>query len=266
MKSICFFTVIFVFLSNSWAADTGLTAFCKKLDKTLRQVNSSTASNCTSEKQTQLYTEPITYQGKTASVLTPDQAQSLFLEMAAQDHIAFNFPADGCFERANEMSRLMLLKGIKPLKGFLSARKDKDDVYRHYLQIPDKTKPDQPWRWTDHTAPVVIVKEKGKLVPYVIDPSVESKAVPFEQWKKNLTKHDKKIKLDSEIGRTGQYTLGSPLDMNFQDPDQLARLKVQVAKYKAYEKSDTGLSDYIGDELWERDDTDGKLDAMSGGN
>lgn len=266
MKFLCFLSVIFSFLSNSWAADPSLTAFCEQLDKTLRKVHSSPPSaSCPAEKQKALYTRPTTYQGKTASLLTPDEAQSLFKEMAAQDHIAFKFPADGCFERANEMTRLMLLKGIKPLKGFLSVKEEKGGGYKHYLQIPNVSKPDDPWRWTDHVAPVVMVQEKGQSVPYVIDPSVENKAVPFEQWKKNLMKHDKKIKLDIEIGRTGQYVIGSPLDMDFQDPEQVARLKKQIAKYKGYEQSKTGLADYIGDELWERDDTEGKLDAMSGG-
>ncbi|KYG65522.1 hypothetical protein AZI86_00130 [Bdellovibrio bacteriovorus] len=266
MKSLCFLSVFLVFLSNSWAAEPSLTSFCEHLDKTLRKVNSSApTASCHSEKQKALYTRPTTYQGKTTSLLTPDEAQSLFKEMAAQDHIAFKFPVDGCFDRANEMTRLMLLKGIKPLKGFLSVREEKGGGYKHYLQLADKAKPDDPWRWTDHVAPVVMVQDKGKMVPYVIDPSAETKAVTFEQWKKNLSKHDKKIKLDTEIGRTGQYVIGSPLDMDFQDPAQVERLKTQIAKYKSYEQSKTGLNDYIGDELWDRDDTEGKLDAMSGG-
>ena len=41
--------------------------------------------------------------------------------------------------------------------------------------------------WRYHVAPIVMVKVNGKNVPYVIDPSIFDKPVPYTEWKGKMT-------------------------------------------------------------------------------
>jgi hypothetical protein len=164
------------------------------------------------------------------------------------------------------MSQLMLKKNIKPLKAFLWV----DEGMGANLQLKNPENPHEPYTWTLHIAPVVMVKLNGKSVPYIIDPSAEDKAVPFDEWKKKLTAHNpKKYKkyIHSEIGRTGQFLPGSPdsLDKDYSDSKTMSKIDDDLKKMKVYEQSSSGVNDYLGDEMWRRDDEEGKLDAMSGG-
>jgi hypothetical protein len=114
------------------------------------------------------------------SILPLDQAKSLFDEMAAQPHIPFRFPEDGCYARGHEMSKLMEKKGVISGKVFLEGD----------LRVETPNSPKGYVQWWYHVAPIVLVEKNGKLEPYVIDPSIFSEPVPAEEWFAIQTRHE----------------------------------------------------------------------------
>jgi hypothetical protein len=149
------------------------------------------------------------------TVLSESDAQKLFVEMKGHSEIAFEFIVDGCIERAHEMSRLMLLEGIMPIKAFAYVESG------YLLQAPRPMKNGQPIEWWDHVAPAVLVNINGELIPYVIDPSIENKAVPSAQWMLTMTKGDPKSKAQLRFGTaTTLVRYGAQIDFNNQATNQ----------------------------------------------
>lgn len=156
------------------------------------------------------------------TVLSESDAQKLFVEMKGHSEIAFDFILDGCIERAHEMSRLMLLKGITPIKAFAYVESGP------LLLAPRPMKNGQPIEWWDHVAPAVLVPIKDELVPYVIDPSIENKAVPNTQWMLTMTKGNSASKAQLRYGRAAIFVRsGVQVDFNDQatNLDNLKELK-----------------------------------------
>lgn len=107
------------------------------------------------------------------TVLTLEEATQVFNELAENPEIPFGYPVDGCYARAQKMTILMEKKGIISGKAWVTG----DILVDTYMgQI----------NWIYHVAPVVLVQEKLETVPYVIDPSLHKKPVPFSEWKKNM--------------------------------------------------------------------------------
>ncbi len=104
------------------------------------------------------------------SILSPAEANQLFAEMAAVKYIPFGYPYDGCYARAHQMAILMENKGIISGKAFVAG-----DI------LIDTDVGEINWGY--HVAPVVFVQEKDGLVPYVIDPSLSKKIIPYTEWK-----------------------------------------------------------------------------------
>jgi hypothetical protein len=142
--------------------------------------------------------------------------------MKGHSEIAFDFILDGCIERAHEMSRLMLLKGIAPIKAFAFVESGP------LLQAPRRMKNGQAIEWWDHVAPAVLVQIKDELVPYIIDPSIESKAVPTAQWMLTMTKGISNSKAQLRFGKATIF-VRSGVQVDFSDQatnlDNLKELK-----------------------------------------
>jgi hypothetical protein len=109
------------------------------------------------------------------TLLSEKEAQNLFKEMAANKDIPFDFPFDGCYARAHTMTQIMEKKGIISGKAWVEGN----------LNVTSAEWGEVQWRY--HVAPVVMVKVGNKNVPYVIDPSIMDKPVPFETWKNKMT-------------------------------------------------------------------------------
>lgn len=99
--------------------------------------------------------------------------------MAKQEHIPFRYPEDGCHARAHEMSQLLEKMGYITGKVFIEGN----------LRVETKNSPKGYVEWWYHVAPIILVETRGKLEPYVIDPSVFDKPVPAEEWFAIQTRH-----------------------------------------------------------------------------
>jgi len=120
-----------------------------------------------------------------ASVLTPAQLSTVFNQLAQDKLIPFKYPEAGCFARAEEMSRLLDKDGIFSVKVFING----------YLHVETKNSPTGSVHWDYHVAPAVLLKENGKYVPMVIDPSLFDHAVSLDDWAKAQTSMDPYYKI-----------------------------------------------------------------------
>ena len=149
------------------------------------------------------------------AMVSPAQAQQLFALVAevtcapksiADPCIPFLYPDDGCWARAHEMCRLMLVSGLlapgqAPRKVWLDGQ----------LTVQTRNSPScsVPWGW--HVAPTLGVG--GGLL--VIDPSLFDEPVAFDRWKG----------LQGDDSAKGTETDGSVYNRNrdhtryFYDPD-----------------------------------------------
>ena len=113
------------------------------------------------------------------SVVTEPYAQRLFQQMAEQTHIPFQYPEDGCYARAHEMSRLLGKMGIQTGKVFVEGD----------LRVVTPHSPQGYVNWWYHVAPVLLVRIGKVDHVYVIDPSIAKKAIPVSEWVAMQTGH-----------------------------------------------------------------------------
>lgn len=118
------------------------------------------------------------------TVLTEDEAKSLYDEIASRDDIPFGYPLDGCYARAHKMVRIMEEQGVVAGKAFVEGQLYVDTKFGEV-------------GWGYHVAPVVLIKKDGKVLPYVFDPSLFDKPVPYEAWKGKMLAKKKSV-LESE--------------------------------------------------------------------
>ena len=109
--------------------------------------------------------------------LSITEVQALFKKALAMKDIPFGYKYDGCYARAHLMARRFEAEGIPTQKVWI-----KGDLYVPGTDIT----------WNYHVAPVIDVKEKdGVIRKYVIDPSLNDKAVPIDDWVASMKSHGK---------------------------------------------------------------------------
>ena len=109
--------------------------------------------------------------------LSVKEVQDLYKKAKSMSDIPFGYKYDGCYARAHVMARRFEAMGIPVEKAWIKGN----------LSVPGTD-----IQWNYHVAPVINVKdEKGNLVKYVIDPSLNDKAVPLDTWV-NTMSHDVK--------------------------------------------------------------------------
>ena len=136
-------------------------------------------------------TEEASYKGDTVSILSKEQADQLFAEFSMIPYMMFDYLHDGCFARAHEFALIAMANSIEMGKVFLT---DKEDVASLYPQewINNSSAP-IPYGfvgWRYHVAPYVLVKVKGKLIPYVFDIGVSNNPKSVEKWISSLIKDE----------------------------------------------------------------------------
>lgn len=114
------------------------------------------------------------------SVLSEEEVKTYFDDLAGREDIPYGYPMDGCYARAHKMVRLLEEQGVIAGKAFVEGELFVDTKYGEV-------------GWAYHVAPVVLVKTAGKVVPYVLDPSLFNKAVPFETWKAKMLAKKKAV-------------------------------------------------------------------------
>ncbi len=178
------FLLNLIFQNLSFALDTD--AFSKTLNKISPAVSAAgtvdykggcatCAQNYQNVKNYSLYSKD-NDQKIELSILSEDEANKLFKKIATRDDIPFGYPIDGCYARAHKMSRILEDEGIISGKAFVEGKLFVDTKFGEI-------------GWSYHVAPVVMVRKGGSVIPYIFDPSLFDKAVPFDTWKaKMMTK------------------------------------------------------------------------------
>jgi hypothetical protein len=108
-------------------------------------------------------------------VVSYQKAVEVFNWMAGQKDIAFRFPLDGCYARAQLMVERMLQKGYRPRKVWAVAHGEE-------LYARTKNHPSGHVTWAYHVAPALGVRQDKTRRWYIIDPSLFDKPATVTQW------------------------------------------------------------------------------------
>jgi hypothetical protein len=109
--------------------------------------------------------------------LAPTGLTAVFNEMAGQPDIAFRYPVDGCYARAQIMDDRMIGQGLTVGKVWSMA----PDGEYIATKTPNYTQPYVEWGY--HVASTVsVVQPDGTTQTMVIDPSLFTTAVTVQQW------------------------------------------------------------------------------------
>jgi uncharacterized Zn-binding protein involved in type VI secretion len=124
--------------------------------------------------------------------ISPEQAQVVFDIMAAQGDIAFGYPIDGCYARAEMMAERMQQLGLVPSKAWTFARAG------GVLTAKSPTFGDVTWGY--HVATTLDVQSATGPTPMVFDPSLFSQPVSMAGWEG----------AQGTVGTAGITSLGQP--------------------------------------------------------
>src|SRR5207249_4731468 len=101
------------------------------------------------------------------------KAGEVFKWMARQRDIAYRYPIDGCYARAQLMVERMQKQGFYPFKVWAFANGDS-------LYARTRNHPRGHVTWSYHVAPVLRVRQENKTQRwYVIDPSLFDRPMPI---------------------------------------------------------------------------------------
>lgn len=170
-------------LSQAKPALTGL-QLTKIIDGLSSSISPSVGEVCDERLQTGTLTNE---DGTTVSGITVMSYEDLvttFYSLASEKDIPFAYPEDGCYARAHKMAMLMEKRKIISAKVFIEGD----------LEVETSYSPSGTVVWWYHVAPVVLVKKDGKLLPYVLDPSIFNRPVSAEEWFDIQTKKRKSSK------------------------------------------------------------------------
>ncbi|MBY0413349.1 MAG: hypothetical protein K2Q18_04260 [Bdellovibrionales bacterium] len=168
--------------------------------------NPSKNCDCDFFFETSTLYSPVNKKTITLSIISSEKATSLFKTLK-EDHInSFNLNEEGCFARAHRMAQMLDEEGVLSGKIFAEG------------SIPFKGKNIEGF-WSYHTASVILVRKKGKIIPTVIDPVLFDKPVSVDEWKKKLLKHPK-AKIDRTFYTKRFIFNRTQLELDFNSYDE----------------------------------------------
>jgi hypothetical protein len=130
--------------------------------------------------------------------VTLAKANELFHLMARQHDIAFRFPIDGCYARAELMIERMRAKGAHSHRVWAFANGDS-------LYARTKNNPRGYVTWSYHVAPVLRVRHGHNAQTwYVIDPSLFTRPVTIAQWEAAMRRDANSHRPYLTVTRVGQ--------------------------------------------------------------
>jgi hypothetical protein len=128
-----------------------------------------------------------------ASVLSDKEMKKLFDQLAKVRGIPYDYPEDGCYARAMEMTRIMEREGVLSVKVIIEVPHTtvhdpktgktllhSTDGKILYAKTANSPKGYVEWIW--HIAPAVYAKKGDHLIPMIIDPSLFDHPVPVQEW------------------------------------------------------------------------------------
>jgi hypothetical protein len=125
------------------------------------------------------------------------KAVEVFKWMARQRDIAFRYPIDGCYARAQLMVERLQKQGFYPFKVWAFAN-------GHSLYARTPNHPRGYVTWSYHVAPVLRVRHENKTQRwYVIDPSLFDRPVPIAQWEQAMRKNSRSHRPYLTVTRIG---------------------------------------------------------------
>lgn len=108
--------------------------------------------------------------------VTLAKAKDVFQEMVKMEDLAFKYPTDGCYARAELMIERMQKLGVKPRKVWSVANGEE-------LYAKTKHHPRGYVTWAYHVAPVLRVIDGAEERWYVIDPSLFQAPATLTAWR-----------------------------------------------------------------------------------
>ncbi|MES2849276.1 MAG: protein-glutamine glutaminase family protein [Bacteroidota bacterium] len=110
------------------------------------------------------------------NIVSKNQAEQLFIFF--KQHILFNWKNanNGCEGRADAACVLLDKWGIPNYKGWVFSGAF---LKKHVGELKNG--------WKYHVAPVLLVKEDGQIIQYVLDPSTADSLQPIEEWAASIT-------------------------------------------------------------------------------
>ncbi|MGL4550789.1 MAG: protein-glutamine glutaminase family protein [Gemmataceae bacterium] len=126
------------------------------------------------------------------------KAGEVFRWMTKQKDIAYAFPVDGCYARAQLMCDRMTRQGFKPRKVWAAGNGEE-------LYAKTKNHPKGHVTWGYHVAPVLRVRNAdGTQRWYVIDPSLHAEPATLSQWEQAMMRTPKSPRPYLTITKLGE--------------------------------------------------------------
>ena len=105
------------------------------------------------------------------SVITPQAANAAFAQIKADKRIPFAFLLDGAYARSFAIGKQLGDRGIATAQAVVDGK----------LQFMSEEFGAIDWGY--HIAPAVLIREKASIKLYVLDPSLTSGPVTYEEWR-----------------------------------------------------------------------------------
>jgi hypothetical protein len=146
-------------------------------------------------------------------VLSMEQVAMLFFLLSNIDSIAFKFPRDGCYARAQIMANLMSSLGATPQKAWTFASDPSDPLWVNSPNVPEGKV-----EWGYHVAPTVqVTQPDGSVQSMVVDPSMYDHPVTLDQWVADQHDHPHVVQTDpgqppTTAGGSGYWPAPDPAE------------------------------------------------------
>jgi len=106
------------------------------------------------------------------------------LDSILDSEIEFNYIQGGCQHRAHIMSIILNRLSIEHFKVWLFAPKNlyKEDLRSLVIKDKNDLADNSKINWGYHVAPAILVKEGEETTTYILDPSINRKAIKLSDW------------------------------------------------------------------------------------
>lgn len=141
-------------------------------------------------------------------VLSPDELKAVFEKVSQDCRIPYGFNLDGCFSRAHAMAKVLEQEGIRDKEGKQKKIYVGKAFFADYLAMEARPKINGKIYPMSHAAIFVLVKEKDKIVPYIIDPSVASEPLSIYSFVSKISESPLKTKV--QLTNRYQFTFSKP--------------------------------------------------------
>ena len=155
-------------------------------------------------------------QKKKSDTINNSQAEEIFKDMADEKDIPFAYPADGCYERAADMSERInqrhALNKDNIKKAFIIGNLQVDSPYIYSTQSKEngQTQSEMTYYWGYHVAPAILVQKDKQQEYMIIDPSIMDGPATIAEWKTKMNDPNAQIQIRDFNAYTPNTNIGDP--------------------------------------------------------